>query len=97
MSKILYAEFTVLPGNEARVREMMLELAGHVRAEPGNLAFVPYTRADNPRAWFVYEIYADDAAFQSHITAPYGATFNNELAGLIEGDGSELTWLESVE
>ena len=31
MTKTLYAEFTVKPGSEARVAEMMLELTRHVR------------------------------------------------------------------
>ena len=37
MSKTLYAEFTVKPGSEARVAEMMLELTRKVRQEPGNV------------------------------------------------------------
>jgi quinol monooxygenase YgiN len=41
MPKTLYAEFTVTPGNEARVTEMMRELTAQVRQEPGNLVFEP--------------------------------------------------------
>ena len=93
MTKALYAEFTVAPGNEVRVAELVAGLTELVRAEPGNLVFEPYTLAENPRSWFVYEVYADDEAFQAHITAPYGAVFNAELNTLIEGDGSRLTWL----
>ena len=58
MSKTLYAEFTVKPGSEARVAEMMLELTRHVRQEPGNELFLPYTREENPRDYFVFEVYA---------------------------------------
>lgn len=95
--KTLYAEFTVKEGHEARVAEMMNELAAHVRQEPGNIMFLPYAREENPREYFVFEVYADDKAFRDHITAPYGAVFNNELSEHIEGDGSELTWLLPVE
>ena len=97
MTKTLYAEFVVKPGNEARVKEMMLDLTARVRDEPGNISFVAYTRAENPRAYFVFEIYADEAAFQEHISAPYGTVFNVELNSLIEGTGSELSWLEPLE
>jgi len=45
----------------------------------------------------VFEVYEDDAAFQQHISADYGARFNSELAGLIEEDGSVLTWLRPVQ
>jgi quinol monooxygenase YgiN len=97
MAKTLYAEFTVKPGSEERVAEMMRELTEHVRREPGNELFLPYTRESNPREYFVFEVYRDDDAFQSHITAEYGSRFNAELAGHIEEDGSVLTWLQPVE
>lgn len=93
MTKTLYAEFTVKEGSETRVAEMMAELAGHVRNEPGNVTFLPYTRETNPREYFVFEVYRDEEAFQEHISAEYGQKFNTELAQHIEGDGSVLTWL----
>jgi len=93
MTKTLYAEFTVKPGGEERVAQMMRELTLHVRQEPGNVLFNPYVRETNPREYFVFEIYRDEDAFQSHISADYGARFNAELGDLIEGDGSALTWL----
>ena len=96
MTKTLYAEFTVKPGSEGRVAEMMRQLTAEVRREPGNQLFLPYTRETNPREYFVFEVYEDDAAFQEHISADYGARFNGELADLIEEDGSVLTWLQPV-
>lgn len=97
MQKILHATFTVKAGHEARVAEMMRELTGHVRREPGNVAFFPYTEESRPRRYFVFEVYRDEQAFQAHITADYGARFNEELAGLIEEEASVLTWLRPVE
>jgi quinol monooxygenase YgiN len=97
MTKTLYAEFTVREGSEARVAEMMAELTGHVRREPGNVMFLPYTRETNPREYFVFEVYRDEAAFEEHIGAEYGRKFNAELAEHIEGDGSVLTWLHPVD
>ena len=95
--KTLYAEFTVKEGSEERVAEMMKGLAQKVREEPGNILFLPYVREERPREYFVFEIYADEQAFQEHITADYGAVFNAELAEHIESDASELTWLRPVE
>jgi quinol monooxygenase YgiN len=97
MTETLYAEFTVKPGSEARVAEMMLDLTRHVRQEPGNELFLPYTRKENPREYFVFEVYTDEAAFQEHIRADYGAKFNEELACHIESDASALTWILPVE
>jgi quinol monooxygenase YgiN len=96
MTKTLYAEFTVKEGSETRVAEMMTTLTEHVRKEPGNVMFLPYTRETNPREYFVFEVYKDEQAFQEHIGAEYGREFNAELAEHIEGDGSELTWLKPL-
>jgi quinol monooxygenase YgiN len=75
------------------VRELTLQ----VRAEPGNLVFDPHTLVDEPRRWFVYEVYRDEEAFRDHVAADYGAAFNAELAPLVEGGGSQLTFLAAVE
>jgi quinol monooxygenase YgiN len=97
MTKTLYAEFTVRQGSEAKVAEMMGELTVHVRREPGNVMFLPYTRETNPREYFVFEVYRDQAAFEEHIGAEYGRKFNAELAEHIEEDGSVLTWLHPLD
>jgi quinol monooxygenase YgiN len=97
MTKTLYAEFTVKPGHEARVAEMMATLTAHVRNEPGNLLFNAYTRESDPRSYFVFEIYRHGEAFQEHIRADYGARFNDELSQHIEEDGSVLTHLRALD
>ena len=93
MSKALYATFEVLPGHEARMRDLMAQLTRDVRAEPGNLRFVAYTRADNPRAYHVDEIYANEAAFQAHIASAHGRTFNATITDMVVGGGSTVTFL----
>ena len=91
--KTLFAEFTALPGHEDRVAELMAGLTEKVRREPGNVAFLPFTREEHPRRWVVSEQYRDEAAFEAHITADYGAEFNAQLVHHIVEDGSQLTWL----
>jgi quinol monooxygenase YgiN len=92
--KDLYAEYTVLPGHENRVAEMMRELIPLVQAEPGNLMFLAFTLAEEPRKYFVMERYSDDEAFRQHMAAEYGQRFNAEIGEHIEGDTTSLTWLE---
>lgn len=96
MTKSLYAEFTAIAGCEDQVTQLLAGLTQLVRAEPGNIAFEPFTLESDPRQFFVFEVYEDDAAFEAHITAPYGVTFNAALAPLIEGAGSQLTWLDPL-
>ncbi|RFA15075.1 hypothetical protein B7R22_07000 [Subtercola boreus] len=93
MTVDLYAEFTVHDGHEDRVATMMHELTKNVRAEPGNLLFLPYTLATNPRQYFVLERYTDDAAFHEHLAAPYGSAFNNEIGTHITTETTNLTSL----
>jgi quinol monooxygenase YgiN len=93
---VLYATFTALEGTEARVASLLEGLTENVRREPGNILFEPSTLRGQPRSFFVYEVYRDEAAFEAHLSAPYGAVFNGALAGLVEGGGSALTWLSPL-
>ena len=93
MSKALYATFEVLPGHEETLRQMMVDLTRAVRAEPGCLRFVAYTRADNPRSYHVDEIYADEAAFAAHIASEHGRAFNAAIADKVVGGGSQVVFL----
>jgi quinol monooxygenase YgiN len=90
---ILYAEFTAKPGSEAEVGRMIAGLAEDVRREPGNTEFTVYRERENPRKFFVFEQYLDEASFEAHISAEYGAVFNQRLSSLIEEGESQLTWL----
>ena len=94
--KVLFAEFTALPGQEETVAELLDRLADDVRREPGCIEFAPYRLSDEPSRFFVYEVYRDDDAFTAHINAPYGSEFNARLAPLIVEDGSQLTWLQPL-
>ena len=93
MPMILYAEFTAKPGSESEVGRLISGLAEDVRREPGNTEFTVYRERDNPRKFFVFEQYPDEASFEAHVSAEYGVIFNQQLRGLIEEVESQLTWL----
>jgi len=93
VSVILYAEFTAKPGFESQVQKLISELAEKVRQERGNTEFTVYRERDNPRKFFVFEEYLDEASFEAHIAAEYGAVFNHHLSSLIEEGASQLTFL----
>jgi quinol monooxygenase YgiN len=90
---ILYAEFTAKPGSESQVETLISGLGEQVRREPGNTEFTVYRERNNPRRFFVFEQYLDEASFDAHISAEYGLIFNQRLGGLIEEGESQLTWL----
>jgi quinol monooxygenase YgiN len=94
---ILYAEFTAKPGSESQVQMLISDLAEKVRQEPGNAEFTVYRERDKPRKFFVFEEYLDEASFDAHIRAEYGAIFNQQLSSLIEEGASQLTFLSRVD
>ncbi|MET8805441.1 antibiotic biosynthesis monooxygenase family protein [Streptomyces sp. NPDC004546] len=96
MNKTLLAEFTAREGAEDEVARLILEYAKKVREEEGNLAFDVYTKASAPGAYWIFEAYRDEDAFQAHLRASYGGPFNTALAPLIEEDASVLTFLDPV-
>lgn len=95
-SVILYATFTASAGNAAVVAALLSDYAAAVRKEPGNVLFEASCKADEPESFFVYEEYADEAAFQAHLNAPYGEPFNAALAPIIVEPQSQLTFLRRV-
>ncbi|MGW2518313.1 putative quinol monooxygenase [Streptomyces sp. NPDC001617] len=96
MPKTLLAEFTAREGAEDEVARLILDYAKKVREEEGNLVFDVLTKEADPRAFWIYEVYRDEDAFQAHLKAPYGGPFNAVLAPLIEEDASVLTFLVPV-
>jgi len=95
-SVILYATFTARAGHAGTVASLLADYAATVRAEAGNVLFEASSRVGAPEAFFVYEEYVDDAAFQAHLGAPYGARFNAALAPLIVEPQSQLVFLKRV-
>jgi quinol monooxygenase YgiN len=96
MTKTLLAEFTARQGAEGEVARLIRDYALKVREEEGNLAFDVYTKAADPRAYWIFEAYRDEDAFKAHLAAPYGVPFNAALTPLIEEDASVLTFLDPL-
>jgi quinol monooxygenase YgiN len=90
---VLYAEITAKRERADRVESLLREYAETVRAEPGNVVFDVYRRSEAAERFFVFETYRDRAAFEQHLAAPAGRRFNEKLGELIEGSGSQLSFL----
>ena len=96
MRIILYAEFRALPAQAEHVHALIHSLAEDVRSEPGNIEFSVFVEMDDPRSYFVFEIYRDQGAFDAHLASPWTAAFNDRIAGLIEQPETQLTMLADV-
>ncbi|MXV43790.1 antibiotic biosynthesis monooxygenase [Saccharibacter sp. 17.LH.SD] len=97
MSKNLYATMTALPGCRDKVAQLLTNLGKDVRAEPGCVRFVVYTRDDSPDCFHVEESYRDEAAFRAHMGTEHGKHFNKAIETLVEGGASNVVFLRPVE
>jgi quinol monooxygenase YgiN len=53
-------------GEAEAVADILRRMASAVKSEPGTLLFWPHRSASNDRVFFLYELYADEGAFQAH-------------------------------
>ena len=93
---VLSAEFTAERDSADRAEALLRDYAETVRAEPGNVVFDVYRRDEQPDRFFVFEIYRDRAAFETHLAGTAGREFNAALSPRIVEDGSELNFLRAV-
>ena len=68
---VLKVDMVVKPGAEEKCRELIHILQENTRKEPGCVEYVGHQSAENPRRFFFYEVYKDEAALQAHRDAPY--------------------------
>lgn len=91
----LIATIPVPPDLLAQASEMLLAYGDLVRSEPGNLRFEAYLERATG-SMIVIERYADQAAFDAHLSDPANADFNTRLGELLAGGGSSLQLLQQL-
>ncbi len=86
MSKIcLVVDFTVKPGTKAQFLDIIGEHAAKTLAgEEGCLQFEVCDPVEGGNRVFLYEMYADDAAFEVHKASPTLARTRGRYADLVE-------------
>ena len=62
-------------GHENEVATVFTKLTEESRKEPGCLMYVVHRLKTDPRRFFIYEQYKDDAALEAHRTAPHFLQF----------------------
>ena len=58
-------------GHEAEVAEIFKKLTEASRTEPGCVMYLVHRHKTEPRRFFIYEQYKDDAALEAHRAAPH--------------------------
>jgi quinol monooxygenase YgiN len=62
-------------GHEAEVAEVFKKLTEASRTEPGCVMYLVHRHKTEPRRFFIYEQYKDDAALEAHRAAPHFLQF----------------------
>ena len=66
MTYVVTATWRAREGEAERVREILEVLTPLCRAEPGCRQYQAHRSPDDPRLFFIYEQYDDEAAFETH-------------------------------
>jgi quinol monooxygenase YgiN len=70
------------PGKAAELVELLRNLAGHSRREPGNLRWDLWQTQDDPETFVIDELYKDDAAVLTHRTTPHFTNYASKVNDL---------------
>ncbi len=65
------AILTAYPGRNAELRALLVGMAPHCRAEPGNLRWDVWRDASNEDRYVIDELYSDAAAVEAHRSSPH--------------------------
>jgi quinol monooxygenase YgiN len=71
MAYVVAAHWRANDGADDRVAEIIEELTPISRSEPGNRFYQASRSPDDPRHFFLYEIYEDEAAYQAHMESQH--------------------------
>jgi quinol monooxygenase YgiN len=83
--------YVVRPGHEQQAIELFRTLTKHTREEPGCKMYVAHRSTTDPRRFFLYEQYSDQAALDAHRAAPHFEKYVKEgLFQIIESRTPEI-------
>jgi len=68
---VLAVTWMAKAGRETEVEAAFSKLTEESRKEPGCIMYVVHRHKTEPRRFFVYEQYKDDAALEAHRAAPH--------------------------
>jgi quinol monooxygenase YgiN len=68
---VLAVTWMAKQGHESEVTSIFAKLTEESRKEPGCLMYVVHRHKTEPRRFFVYEQYKDDAALEAHRASPH--------------------------
>jgi quinol monooxygenase YgiN len=87
----LAVTYLVLPNRDGEAAQLFLKLTPASRAEPGCRFYQAHRSLTEPRRFFIYEQYLDEAALEAHRSRPHFAEYvQRGLFKIIESRTPEL-------
>ena len=71
MAYVVCAKWTAKEGKEDRLARICEEMTEPSRNEPGNLFYQANRSPENPRLFFLYEQYEDEAGYEAHMASEH--------------------------
>ena len=71
MAYVVSAKWRAKPGKEGRLAEICEEMTEPSRAERGNRFYQANRSPENPRLFFLYEQYEDEAGYEAHMASEH--------------------------
>ena len=71
MAYVVCAKWIAKEGEEAAVQEAVDALLEPSRGEAGVLLYQPHRDPEDPRVFFFYEQYTDEAAYKAHVESDH--------------------------
>jgi len=75
MAYIVAATYRAKEGEEEKVREVLEAMAPLSRAEPACRFYQAHRSPEDPRVFFLYEQYDDEAGYQAHMATEHFETY----------------------
>ena len=71
MAYVVSALWRAKPGEEERIARLIEQLVEPSRAEPGCRFYQPHRSPEDPRLFYLYEQYEDEAGYQAHMDSEH--------------------------
>ena len=84
---VLAVVWMAKPGKESEAARIFSIMQTESRKEPGCRMYIVHRHRKDPRRFFIYEQYDDDAALQAHRDSPH---FQKYVSGQLAGVGDRV-------
>jgi quinol monooxygenase YgiN len=71
MAFVVAATYRCKEGEEEKIRETLETMAPLSRGEPGCLFYQAHRSGEDPRVFFLYEQYVDEAGYEAHMATEH--------------------------